>query len=72
MHSGSDHKLYAKVVCSMCLGGIREGMFANCPYCDMSRMTYIEASFNVIKINLKENLDDEQKKVLIKYLRNKK
>ena len=56
----------------MCLGGIRAGIFANCPYCDVDRMTYIEASFNVIKENLNENLTLEQKKVLIKYLRNKK
>ena len=72
MHSGSDHKLYAKVACSMCLGGIREGIFANCPYCDTTRMTYIEASFNVLKENLNENLTLEQKKDLIIYLKDKK
>ena len=69
MHSGSDHKLYARVVCSMCLGGIRVGIFANCPYCDIDRMTYIEASFNVLKENLNENLTLEQKKYLITYLK---
>jgi len=71
MHSGSDHKLYARVACSMCLGGIRVGIFANCPYCDVDRMTYVEASFNVLKENLTENLDQKQKKNLIKYLQEK-
>ena len=72
MHNGSDHKLYARVACSMCLGGIRKGIFANCPYCDMSRMTYIEASFNTLKENLKETLNPDQKKELITYLKGKK
>ncbi len=72
MHSGSDHKLYAKVACSMCLGGIRKGIFANCPYCDVDRMTYIEASFNVIKDNLAETLTREQKTNLIDYLKKDK
>ena len=69
MHSGSDHKLYARVACSMCLGGIRVGIFANCPYCDADRMTYIEASFNTLKENLKEGLTLEQKTSLIDYLK---
>tara|TARA_Y100000310_G_scaffold112583_1_gene111070 strand:- start:1754 stop:1924 length:171 start_codon:yes stop_codon:yes gene_type:complete len=56
----------------MCLGGIREGIFVNCPYCDVDRMTYIEASFNIIKENLNENLTLEQKKDLIIYLKDKK
>ena len=72
MHSGSDHKFYAKVACSMCLGGIRKGIFANCPYCDVDRMTYIEASFNVIKDNLAETLTREQKTNLIDYLKKDK
>ncbi len=72
MHSGSNHKLYAKVACSMCLGGIRQGMFANCPYCDVNRMTYVEASFNTIKDNLKETLTMEQKINLIDYLKKDK
>jgi len=71
MHSGSDHKLYARVACSMCLGGIRVGIFSNCPYCDVDRMTYIEASFNVLCENLNENLTKQQKKNLIKYLQEK-
>ena len=70
MHSGSDHKLYVRVACSLCLGGIREGMFANCPYCDMDRMTYVEASFNTIKDNLKNYLTKEEKKDLREFLCN--
>ena len=57
---------------SMCLGGIREGIFANCPYCDIDRMTYIEASFNTLKENLKEDLTLDQKQDLITYLKDKK
>jgi len=53
----------------MCLGGIRVGIFANCPYCDADRMTYIEASFNTLKENLKEGLTLEQKTSLIDYLK---
>ena len=70
MHSGSDHKLYARVVCTMCLGGHRPGIFMNCPYCDLDRMTYIEASFNVLKENLKENLTVDQKEKLVSFLNN--
>ena len=47
------------------------GIFANCPYCDLDNMTYIEASFNVLKENLNENLTMEQKKDLIIYLKDK-
>ena len=71
MHGGSDHKLYARVVCTMCLGGHRPGIFMNCPYCDLDRMTYIEASFNVLKENLKENLTVDQKEDLIICLKDK-
>lgn len=71
MHGGSDQKLYARVVCSMCLGGHRQGIFVNCPYCDLDGMTYIEASFNVLKENLKENLTVEQKEDLIISLKDK-
>jgi len=69
MQSGSAHKLYAKVVCSLCLGGHREGIFSNCPYCDVDRMTYIQASFNTIKEYLKEDLSVEQQRTLINYLK---
>ena len=43
----------------------------NCHYCDLDRMTYVEAAFNVLKENLKENLNKKQKKDLIKYLQDK-
>jgi hypothetical protein len=69
MQSGSDYKLYAKVACPMCLGGYREGMFTVCPYCDVDRMTYIEAPFSTLKENLKENLTAEQKQELIMCLK---
>tara|TARA_Y100000034_G_C6682177_1_gene299933 strand:- start:97 stop:315 length:219 start_codon:yes stop_codon:yes gene_type:complete len=72
MPSGSDHKLYARVACSLCLGGIREGIFTNCPYCDKDRMTYIEASLNTLKENLKENLTVKEKINLIAYLQKDK
>ena len=72
MHSGSDHKLYAKVACSMCLGGIRKGIFANCPYCDVDRMTYIEVSLTTLKENLKANLTVDQQIDLIAHLKDKK
>jgi len=72
MHSGSDHKLYARVACSMCLGGIRKGIFANCPYCDVDRMTYIEVSLTTLKENLKANLTVDQQIDLIAHLKDKK
>jgi len=56
----------------MCLGGIRVGIFSNCPYCDLDRMTYVEASFSVIKENLNENLTPDQKEDLIIYLKENK
>jgi len=63
-----EDKLYIKASCSLCLGGTREGIFANCPYCDMNRQTFIEASFNHIKENLRQNLSCNEKKELINYL----
>jgi hypothetical protein len=64
----SDHKLYAKVMCSMCLAGNRGGVFTNCPYCNVERKTYVEASFNTIKEHLKVLLTTEQKSELVKFL----
>ena len=68
MDKDSDHKLYVKVMCSMCLGGERGGMFGNCPYCNVDRTTYIEASFETIKDHLNEHLTHKQKKELVKFL----
>jgi hypothetical protein len=50
------------------LGGHREGVFANCPYCDVERKQLIEASFKTIKETLGENLTLKQKKELVKFL----
>ena len=69
MGDEDEHKLYIKANCSMCLGGQREGVFANCPYCDMHRKSYIEASFNIVKTNLSHQLTITQKKELINYLK---
>jgi hypothetical protein len=41
-------KLYIKVSCSLCLGGMRQGIFANCPYCNHERKTYIESPLKEI------------------------
>ena len=65
---GDEHKLYMKIDCSICIGGRRAGVFMNCPYCDLDRKTYIEASFEAVKTNLKENLTETQTKELITYL----
>ena len=62
------YNLYMKVNCSICLGGQREGVFVNCPYCDTERKQVIEASFTVVKDSLKRCLSSEQKKELIKEL----
>jgi len=58
--------LYIKATCSMCLGGLRKGIFVNCPYCDVDRKCFVEASFKTIKEELASKLTDEQKKELIK------
>ena len=60
--------LFLKASCSVCLGGHREGVFANCPYCDVERKQIIEASFKTIKETLEENLTLKQKKELVKFL----
>jgi len=65
-----EHLLYIKVMCSLCLGGTRKGIFMNCPYCDMDRKTFIEASFNNIKEGFCKTLTKSQKKELIQYLKN--
>ena len=41
-------KLYIKVSCSLCLGGTRQGVFANCSYCNHERKTYIESPLKEI------------------------
>jgi len=61
--------LYIKVQCSLCLGGVRKGIFMNCPYCDVDRKTFIEASFNNIKEGFCKMLTKSQKKELIQYLK---
>jgi len=63
-----DHKLYARIICSMCLGGYRLGMFGNCPYCDLDRKTFVEASLKTIKTHLDVTLSREEKEDLIKFL----
>jgi len=65
-----EHVLYIKAQCALCLGGGRKGIFMNCPYCDVDRKTFIEASFNSIKEVLGTTLSLSQKKELIKCLRN--
>ena len=65
---GDEHKLFIKINCSICLGGRREGVFMNCPYCDLDSKTFIEASFDTIKTNLKENLSKKETNELINYL----
>ena len=65
----SDAKLYIKASCSICLGGRREGCFSNCPYCDVNRQTYIEASFSEVKDILESTLKQSAKRELINYLK---
>ena len=60
--------LFVKGSCSICLNGIRKGVFTNCPYCDEDRKQLLEASYKTIKELLVENLSKEQKKDLIKGL----
>tara|TARA_Y100000310_G_C20579392_1_gene762185 strand:- start:669 stop:911 length:243 start_codon:yes stop_codon:yes gene_type:complete len=62
------YNLYMKVNCSICLGGQREGVFVNCPYCDVDRKTFIEASFKTIKVSLKKNLSVAKQNELVKFL----
>ena len=65
-----DHKLYVKIMCTMCLGGERAGIFGNCPYCNCERTTFVEASFKTIKENININLSNEQKEDLREFLCN--
>jgi predicted GNAT family N-acyltransferase len=64
--------LFVKASCSVCLNGLREGVFTNCPYCDVDRKQIIEASFKIIKETLNENLTTKQRTELIKLLTKKK
>jgi hypothetical protein len=68
MKDGEDLELLIRVPCSVCLSGIRKGVFTNCPYCDIDRKQIIEASLKSIKKYLNENLTREQKDDLIKEL----
>jgi len=71
MHSDDRLKLYVKAACSVCLAGRREGVFLMCPYCDIDRNQIIEASFTTIKDILQHNLNPNEKKELIKFLKEK-
>jgi len=71
MEDEESLKLYVKVSCSVCLDGRLQGVFTNCPYCDVDRKQMIEASFNTVKDILKETLDSKQKKELAKFLKEK-
>jgi isopentenyldiphosphate isomerase len=71
MSDESDLKLYVRITCSMCLGGVRKGIFENCSYCDLDRKTYVEASLKTITQNLKESLNEKQKESLIKNIKMK-
>jgi hypothetical protein len=64
-----EHVLYIKAQCSLCLGGIRKGIFMNCPYCDADRKTFIEAPFTSVKEVLSKTLTTSQKKELTQYLK---
>ena len=66
---GDEKKLYVKSVCSICLGGKRKGVFLNCPYCDLDRKTMIEASPSIIQNYLSSLLSNEEKKDLIRVLK---
>ena len=65
---GEEQKLYVRVTCSICLGGARNPGYSICPYCDMERKTFIEASPSVIRNYLSSSLDQEEKANLIKFL----
>ena len=67
-NSFDDDLLYIRTDCTACLGGIRKGVFVNCPYCDIDRKSLIEAPFSVIKESLKKSLSKEQKKELTDFL----
>ena len=71
MGDESDPKLYVRIVCTMCLGGARKGIFENCSYCDLDRKTYVEASFRTIVQSLKESLNDKQKESLVEDIKMK-
>ena len=71
MGDESDPKLYARITCSFCLGGIRKGIFENCSYCDLDRKTYVEASYNTIVQNLKQSLSEKQKESLVEDIKMK-
>jgi hypothetical protein len=50
------------------LGGIRKGVFVNCPYCDIDRKNFIEAPIKSIKYIVKSNFSKTEIKELIKYI----
>jgi len=66
----ADHKLYVRIMCTMCLGGERAGIFGNCPYCDRERKTFVEASFKTIKESLGTILSSDQKEDLREFICN--
>lgn len=61
---GTPLKLHMKVRCSICLGGVRKGVFTNCPYCDQERFTYIEASFQYVCSYIKQLEAPQQKQII--------
>ena len=65
---GEEQKLYVKITCSICMGGKRNPGYSICPYCDMERKTFVEASPSVIRNYLSSSLDKKEKADLVKFL----
>jgi len=68
MENDPTAKLYIRVGCSVCLSGIRKGVFVNCPYCDIDRKQVIEAPFSTVKSILSSSLTRKEREELVKFL----
>jgi len=43
-----DARLYKKIQCTFCRGTDEFTVYTNCPYCDRTRIEYVEASIKSI------------------------
>lgn len=68
MSDDEDCKLYVKMTCSICMGGKRNIGYNSCPYCNMDKKTFVEASPSIIQNYLLASLGPQQKKEVIKIL----
>ena len=63
-----DIRLYKKIQCTFCRGTDEFNVYTNCPYCDRTRIEYVEASIKSIAQYCNDHLTPDELDKLKKLL----